>query len=372
MDQSTFQKLARPSGRLVLVSLLWVLTIGMSEESCRIERPPDTDSPMMVRHLVGNCSDDERKALAISAQEVLEAIAQGQGIQLTGVMLTGDLQLDALSLVPIPENFPLPPLVKERFERERLAEVRIIQGPIRFHQVDVQDIVATNLVNQGYVIFKQPVSMTNSIVRRSIDFSRAVFLGEVDFSETTIRHEGFFIRALFLQNADFRQTAFGTHTRFHKAVFAGEARFTKAGFHGLGEFLEVEFLQKADFSSTHFGQGTGFSGSQFADSADFSDATFDGEIFFRFTQFGKQSFFRSGLFRKTADFTEATFGGDTDFSEVEFAEPPQFTDETVAAQFRPETGWLDSQNRVGVFVLAGLILLFFYYLFRRTEGHGSK
>ncbi|MCH7614538.1 MAG: pentapeptide repeat-containing protein [Nitrospinae bacterium] len=324
---------------------------------------------MMVRILAGDCSQDERLALAVTAQEVLTALQARQGVELDGVTLTGDLMLDRLPLEPVPDEDTLPAFVKERFDRESLTEVRVVKGPLILRDVEVQGILATNLLNGGYVIVQGPVSITGSTFQRSVDFSRTIFQGHVDFSGTKIGYEGFFIQAVFLKNATFTQTAFGTHSRFHKAVFAGKALFQEAVFHGIAEFLEVGFEKEADFSNARFVQGTGFSGSQFREVPNFSEATFERETYFRFSQFEKGANFRGGVFRKAADFTEATFGGESDFSRVVFEEPPQFTDEGLANQFRSLNGLQNPKNQAGLFVIAGLFLVFFYFLLRKKKSN---
>ena len=68
-----------------------------------------------------------------------------------------------------------------------------------------------------------------------------------------------------------------------------------------------------------------------------------------------------------ADFTEATFGGESDFSKVVFEEPPQFTDEGLANQFRSPNGLQDPKYQAALFVLAGLFLVFFYFLRRKKR-----
>jgi len=271
------------------------MTTAMAGGPCRLEQPSQTTSPMMVRILVGDCSDEDRRSLAISAQEVFVALQLGEGVELDGVTLTGDLMLDHLPLESISDKDQLSELVKERFDRESLTEIRVVKGPLILRNVEVQGIIATNLLNRGYVIVQGPVSITGSTVQRSVDFSRTIFKDPVDFSETQIGYEGFFIQAVFLNSANFSNTAFGTHSRFHKAVFAGKAMFADALFNGISEFLEVEFLKEADFANAQFVQGTGFSGSQFHEVPNFSETTFEGETYFRFSQFENRVNFRGSF-----------------------------------------------------------------------------
>ncbi len=358
-------------GILLFFFLFGLVPTVFGDELCQIEQGTPSSTRMMIRILTGDCSEEERTALAVSAQEVLVALQAGYGVHLEGVVLQGDLMLDALPLGPLPSLDRVPAVIKERIGREELSKARSIQGPILFHLVDIQGVLSTNLVNRGFTFFHRPVSITRSTFQKSVDFSRAIFLQDADFSDTMIRYEGFFIQAVFLEGVQFTKVKFGLHTRFHKAVFSGPSSFQEAEFPGLAEFLEVRFQQKTDFSHVHFMQGTGFSGSQFQESTDFSKSVFDRETFFRFAQFEKGAKFRAGVFHRTTDFTEARFGGETDFSGVVFNQPPQFTDKRLAEQFRPRTDLQNFQYWGGLFVLAMLFLLSLYYLFRRQKTENS-
>jgi len=372
MNRTLFSQLSWSTGRVVALCLLWLMTTAMAGAPCRLEQPSQPASNMMVRILVGDCSEEDRRSLAVSAEDVFTALQAGRGVELDGVMLDGDLLLDRLPLEPIPNTGQLPALVQERFDHEKVTEVRFVKGALILRHVDVPGTLATNLVHRGYLIVQGPVLITQSTFRQSVDFSRAIFQEPVDMSETTIGFEGFFIKTIFLKQANFAYTRFGTHSRFHKAVFAGAVSFEGAEFQGLAELLEVGFHQEADFSHVRFAHGTGFSGSQFREVPNFSEATFEEGTFFRFTQFEEGARFRGGEFRKAADFTDARFGGEPDFSQVVFEEFPQFTDERVVDQFRQKFGRQNPQELIGVFVLAGLILVFFYFLFKKNASKGVQ
>ena len=291
----------------------------MSWGVCRVEK--GTDPRVMVRELKGTCSEEDRRALAVSADEVLTALHEGGGVVLNGVMLTGDLPLDRLRLQPFePESVGHAAIV-ERLGAEGVSAVRVIDGPFILEDVEVQGILATNLTESGYVVVRGPVSLRGSTIRRSMDLSRTVFLDRADFSDVRIGYEGFFIRAMFARGADFTRTSLGTHSRFHLARFLEKAAFTGAQFPGLAEFLEVSFAEDAGFARTRFLQGTGFSGSRFHKTLDLSGARFDREVYFRFTEFQGHADFHRTVFRNTADFTEARFREAVDFREAVFEHP---------------------------------------------------
>ena len=299
--------------------VVWGVGSAMSWGVCRVE--DGTDPRVMVRELKGPCDEEDRRALAVSADDVLTALQQGKGVILKGVALAGDLPLDRLSLQPFEPELVRHPAIVERIEAEQASAVRVIDGPLIFEDVAVQGILATNLTESGYLVVRGPVSLRGSTIQRSMDWSRTVFLERADFSDVHVGYEGFFLRAIFARDTDFSRTSFGTHSRFHLARFLEQATFTGAQFHGLAEFLEVSFADDAGFARTRFLQGTGFSGSRFHKTLDLSGVRFDREVYFRFTEFRGHADFHRAVFRNTADFTEAQFRGAVDFRGAVFEHP---------------------------------------------------
>lgn len=342
-----------------------IVVLAMSWGGCRVDK--GLDDEVLVRHLRGSCSQEDKTALAVSAAEVLTALQQGKGVELQGVVLTGDLFLDQLPLQLFEPMLVQRPAIVQRIEDEAVSVVRVIHGPFIVEDVEIQGILATNLRAPGYVVVRGPVSLRGTTVRRSMDLSRMVFLDHADFSGMHIGYEGFFIRAVFAKDVDFTRTAFGTHSRFHQALFLGNAAFTDARFLGLAEFLEVSFEGEAGFSHTRFVQGTGFSGSRFRQALDFSDARFEREVYFRFTEFQGAAHFRRALFRNTADFTDARFLADADFRHVVFEKPPQLVGVDFPEPGSEPAGFQNPEYQTLMVLLALLVLLVLAWSFRKNK-----
>ena len=321
----------------------------------------------MVRHVQGTCSPEEKMALAVSADEVLTALQGGKGVDLKGIVLSGDLLLDQLPLQPFDPAVVRHAAIVQRFEDESVSEVRVIQGPFSVEDVDVQGVMATNLTASGYVVVQGPVSLRGTTIRRSIDLSRVVFLERADFSGMYVGHEGLFLRAAFARDADFTRTVFGTHSRFHQALFLGPAAFTDARFPGLAEFLQVSFDGEAGFSHTRFVQGTGFSGSRFRGASDFSEARFERDVYFRFTEFQGAARFQRAVFRNTADFTEAQFQADADFRSVVFEKPPDFSGVEFPEGLDNREGFQHAEYHTLIVSLTLLFLLVVAWSFRKNK-----
>ena len=163
----------------VFCVVAWVAGSGMSSGVCRVDE--GKDPALMVRELKGACGDEDRQALAVSADDVLTALQQGRGVVLKGIVLAGDLPLDRLSLEPFEPGLVGHPAIVERIEAEQVSEVRVIHGPFMLEDVEVRGIFATNLIESGYIVVRGPVSLRGSTIERSMDLSRMVFLDRADF-----------------------------------------------------------------------------------------------------------------------------------------------------------------------------------------------
>jgi uncharacterized protein YjbI with pentapeptide repeats len=309
-------------------------------EPCRIERSPAQETTVFKRHVAKACSDQDREAEAITAEELLTALKAAKTVDLAGVDVKGDVMLDRLPLVSrkTAELEPWPgPALPDRLQEQT---VRVIPGALSIRNSVVRGALAVN-PKEGVLVLKGPVSMTGTRFERSVDFSRSIFLGPVDLSDAVILHEAFFIGAVFSQAARFEKTAFGVHSRFHRAIFKEPVTFLRAGFNGLAEFLEVTFEKDASFSRTYFKMGTGFSGSRFGGTLDFSEALFEREAFFAFTVFEGDAYFRRATFRADASFSDAEFKGIDDFSKAFFNSEPRFTGTRFSGTHRTPGGLQD-------------------------------
>lgn len=268
-------------------------------------------------HLSAGCTEAERESRAIDASILTAALKQGQALDLSGVVIRGDVVLDTL---PVSSS---PPVI-EGATTQQDKEVRVIAGGVSIVNSIVRGAVKHQAA-QGLLLFTGPVTFAGTTFEQIVDLSRSVFAEAVTLSGAVFLRESYFVQGRFLREVTGEKTAFGPHTRFHRSRFHGPVTFQQSGFSGLAEFLEVTFDRDANFSRTYFKQGTGFSGSRFGGLADFSEALFDRDAFFTFARFDGDAFFRRATFRATADFDDAQFNAREDFSKAFFEKGPQFT-----------------------------------------------
>ena len=312
------------------LAILW-LPLDALASNCQVETPASGPGVALTRHLGTDCTEQEREAGVVDATQLLQAFKEGRGIDLSGVVIRGDLSLDTLPVSPLPSELGG---MKELQGRE----ARVISGSMTIVNSVVRGAIRHGST-QGLLVVKGPVTFSGTRFEQLVDLSRAVFMQPVTLSGARFLRESYFVQGRFLRDVFAEKTAFGPHTRFHRSVFQGPVTFQQSGFNGLAEFLEVVFEKDANLSRTYFKLGTGFSGSRFQGLADFSDATFDREAYFTFTLFDRDADFRRAAFRSTADFSDASFKGRDDFSKAVFGKGPEFTRATRSAAGQAPLGF---------------------------------
>ncbi|MBI4001622.1 MAG: pentapeptide repeat-containing protein [Nitrospira defluvii] len=336
-----------------------VLTPEMLCAECTSETGGTSATAAFTLRLSNTCTEAEREARAIPAQDLLRALASGKGIDLAGVVIHGDLLLDELPAQKMAAVRDLSPEDRRDLEGLNDEAVHVIRGPFVIKNARVQGRIV-NRLKQGFLLFTGPVVLAQTRFEGSVDLSRTVFLGLVDGSSATFEQESYFVQDRFTQGAMFSDTRFGPHARFHRSIFAGPAIFRGAAFKGLTEFLEVVFDQDANFSHASFHMGTGFSGVHCRGKCDFSSAQFDREAFFLFALFDRPVTFASARFGSQADFSDASFKERDDLAQATFAHPPLLTRTarvTATTPGRAEASPSSQTLTIALFVMAlGLLL----------------
>ena len=359
-------RMGRGAALIAAVLGVWMngLTVSLAQGACVMERERADQPARFVRHLDSACTDQEREAQAVQADEVFAALKNGKAVDIAGAMIVGDLLFDALPLVNVETLADLPAAIREALRARQIAEVRALAGPIVITRSVMRGTIGTRLTD-GVLIVRGPVVVTGTTFERTADFSRMVFLGQVDGSDAVFLAPALFVQSRFAQPVRFDKTAFGPHVRFHRSVFSESASFLRVGFNGLAEFLEVTFEKEASFSRAYFKMGTGFSGSRFGGILDFSEAVFEREAFFTFTVFDQDAYFRRATFRGTADFSDAQFKGLDDFSKVLFSTPPNFSRVTASESKRSPGGLQDPRIMYGIAALLAAFTLVFLWTMRK-------
>ena len=218
-----------------------------------------------------------RNDQTLSAREILQALADGMEIQLTGCTITEPLNLNRLFTR------------EENFSTGNLAVVREGQGRI----VTLNQPLAFNACTFENDVFFAPLwenpGTLKIVFQKDVLFNSSVFKSPVRFSE-----------AIFSGMASFDGCLFNRVCCFRQAVFAGRALFRTATFEGYGLFNECRFEQDARWVNTCFARGANFAQVCFGGMIDFGGAysrsksvpVHDGVCFGRATFGEDESFWR--------------------------------------------------------------------------------
>ena len=311
------------------LTIFW-FPFGTEASNCQVAAPASEPRTVFTRHLSVGCTEQEREAQAVDAAQLLRAFKEGKGIDLSGVIVRGDLMLDMLPVSQLPPEL-------DGMKELQGREIRVVPGSMMIVDSVVRGTIKHRSV-QGLLVVQGPVTFSGTRFEQLMDLSRSVFLQPVTLSRAVFLQESFFVQGRFLRDVVAEKTSFGPHTRFHRSVFQGPVTFQQSGFNGMAEFLEVGFEKDVNLSRTSFKLGTGFSGSRFQGLANFSEASFNGQAFFTFTQFGGDADFHQATFRSTADFSNAQFKGRDDFSSTSFEQGSQFTSANRSAPAQVPSG----------------------------------
>ncbi|MFO0774027.1 MAG: pentapeptide repeat-containing protein [Nitrospiraceae bacterium] len=359
---------------LCLSLLVSLLPLSVQAACVPLEQPPNTSTPtagktadLLFRHLPDSCTNAERETQAVPAAEILAALKSGKGIDLSGVVVTGDLLLDELPTVPVDRLSGVSESVTHAIKDLGGNETRVIRGPFSIQRSRVSGRIASRLA-QGSLVVLGPHRLVDTEFGDLQDWSRTVFAAGFDWSGARFHREALAVRAQVVGEAVARKTHFGPHTRFHQSRFFGPVTFDGAQFNGLAEFLEVAFDQPVSFAKTVFAQGTGFSGSRFGSTVTFSGAHFLHEVFFPFAQFTGAARFDEARFDGPAEFGKAHFAALAAFDQAWFQVLPQWTTVTFQGERRLPTAAGDGPDLLQYVILLGtlgLALALFWLVLRR-------
>jgi hypothetical protein len=188
----------------------------------------------------------QREKQNISASQLLQALADGEDIQLSRCTVTGVLDINRL----------FDPA--EKFQTEKLT---IYQNEKCKTLSLGQSVVFDNCVFEENVVFADPWSKPDSVA--------VEFKADVIFNSSAFKGQARFRNAVFYGTAGFDGCAFEGVSTFKNATFHKDAKFRTVAFNGYCLLGNVVFEASARFSNSHFAKGANFSEARFMGQTDF-------------------------------------------------------------------------------------------------------
>jgi hypothetical protein len=188
----------------------------------------------------------QREKQNISASQVLQALVDGDDIQLSQCTITG--VLDVNRLFDPAEKFQTDKLALKQSQDSRTLSLS-------------QSIVFDKCIFEGNTIFAGPWSQPDSV--------RVEFGADVIFNSSVFKAQARFRNAVFHGTAGFDGCTFGGVVTFKNAVFNKDAKFRTVVFNGYCLLGNTVFTASARFANTHFAKGANFSEVKFYGQTDF-------------------------------------------------------------------------------------------------------
>ena len=262
----------------------------------------------------------------IAADEIVRTVADGQPVELDGMVIIGDLDLHEVERVA--RTFTCTRCTfggsirasNVIFERMVDLSGSTVAGDVDFSGAIFRDAFLMRALDGRSAGVTGPVSFSLASFGGRANFEGAAFGSDVDFRVAQFGGEASFADASFARDVLFDSATFGAMTRFNAspttdAAIGGTARFTAATFQQKADFRQRQFLGQVLFDGASF-EVADFTLARFFDDVTFDGATIEGTGVFRSTRFRGDLKFRNVILRGPTDFQTASIRGTADFSQV--------------------------------------------------------
>ncbi|MCK5000757.1 MAG: pentapeptide repeat-containing protein, partial [Anaerohalosphaera sp.] len=192
----------------------------------------------------------QRENQRVPASDLLQALASGQEIKLTGCTVSGAVDVNRLFVKS--EDFDIASLASDT--EDNVLTLTFDQS-ISLKSCVFEDNVCFSALweNSGQlqVIFKRDVIFNMSEFKAQALFTNANFKAPAAFDGCTFDHIAVWREAHFTKRAMFRTVAFNGYGIFSDTVFDAETRFTNTCFSKGANFTKTMFRGITDFSGCY-------------------------------------------------------------------------------------------------------------------------
>ena len=195
--------------------------------------------PLILAIVVISVEASDRKV--IQAEEIQDMVARGYEVSLSDAVIVGYLNLSEINTVDLPMSF-----IKCSIEGDINCSNIVFKKPVTFSQTD----------------FKGSADFNYAYFENGADFSRANFNDAAYFYKATFGTFSSFAYAIFGSNSDFEKTWFGPFSSFYGTTFRDDVNFAGAKF-SIAMFSWATFEKNANFEKGEFGKDVTFTNTTF-------------------------------------------------------------------------------------------------------------
>ena len=203
----------------------------------------------------------------VTAQSVIASINSHAPVNLSGVEITGDLDLTKL------DNMKL-----ESKNASDKVYISTVTSPVSF----------TNCKFSGKVLgynnpdWNNPLSKNNAVYNTNftaaVNFGDCIFEKMVSFKYSVFEDQLSFTGSKFNDEAEFKYTKFEEGPKFTSVIFTGSTVFKYVEFPAGFDFSHVNFESRPDFKYAQFNKGGSFAAANFKSGSDFKYAGFSKSV----------------------------------------------------------------------------------------------
>jgi len=252
--------------------------------------------------LPDNCSETEKEANPIAAEEIVEAIKCGNNIEIINRVIEGPFILKHINVegkITIQKtnikcqvdwsyatfkqvlNLENSTFKKDATFTGIIVENDIVQDNVTFEgKATFSNITVNGVFHSRDSTFIKEAIFVESIFKKRVEFSKSIFEGDVDFGITLIGSDALFNNAKFKQMANFHSVRIKMKAGFNSTIFKDKAIFNQAQIEGSAFFDTAIFEDEADFGSARIGGAAVFNGAKFKKLVNFNCAKINGAVFF--------------------------------------------------------------------------------------------
>jgi hypothetical protein len=189
-----------------------------------------------------------RENQRVEANEILQAIADGQEIKLSGCTVSGAFDVNRFLLDD------------EDFDKSKLAVTK--EGDTSVITI-TESIVCDSCIFEENVCFAPPWEKPDTlkvIFKENVAFNSSTFKGQARFGISTFEGVGSFDGCIFKCIASFRSVTYKSRALYRTALFEGYGLFDGSTFLGEARFTNTCFSKGGNFTNNLFDGITDFSG----------------------------------------------------------------------------------------------------------------
>jgi hypothetical protein len=187
---------------------------------------------------------------SIPSNQLLQAIADGEDINLSGCTITS--LFDINRLFDPAENFQIDKL---KIKSENEGKILILPQQLIFNNCIFEENVTFTAdwskPDTVAVIFSNDAIFNNSQFKNQVRFRNVAFEGEASFDGCHFGAVAIFKNVHVEKDAKFRTVTFNGYCLFSKALFKSSAKFTNSHFAKGVNFEGTRFLGQTDFNGVY-------------------------------------------------------------------------------------------------------------------------